>query len=55
MMNAAIIGMGVWGQNLVPSVHHNSAAIRLAVGATRTPAWVLGFAEQYDIRMIVSY
>jgi len=31
-----------------------SAATRLTVGATRTPAWVLGFAEQHDIRMLDS-
>ena len=28
---------------------------RLTVGATRTPAWVLGFAEKHDIRMLNSY
>jgi len=54
MINASIIGMGVWGQNSVPSGHCSSAAIRLTVGATRTPAWVLGFAEHHDIRMLDS-
>jgi len=39
---------------MIRSVHGISAAICLTVGATRTPAWVLGFAEQHDIRMLDS-
>ena len=38
MIHAAIIGMGVWGQNLVTSVQGLSQDIQFVAGATRTPA-----------------
>ena len=37
MINAAIIGIGRWGQNLVNSVQGQSDVIRFVAGATRTP------------------
>ena len=43
MINAAIIGLGRWGQNLVNSVQGKSDAIRFVAGATRT----VGKAEAY--------
>jgi predicted dehydrogenase len=43
VINAAIIGLGRWGQNLVNSVQGKSDAIRFVAGATRT----VGKAEAY--------
>jgi predicted dehydrogenase len=43
MINAAIVGLGRWGQNLVNSVQGKSDAIRFVAGATRT----VGKAEAY--------
>jgi predicted dehydrogenase len=55
MIRAAIIGMGLWGQNLVNSVQGKSDAIRFVAGATRTPAKAADFAARQDIRMMESY
>jgi hypothetical protein len=38
MLNAAIVGLGRWGQHLVNSVHQTSDVIRFVPGATRTVA-----------------
>jgi hypothetical protein len=38
MLNAAIVGLGRWGQHLVDSVHDKSDTIRFVAGATRTIA-----------------
>ncbi len=49
MINAAIIGLGSWGQKLVRSVHGRSDAIRIASAVTRTPAKVADFAAETGI------
>ena len=36
MINAAIVGLGRWGQNLVNSIQGKSDKIRIVAGATRT-------------------
>ena len=46
MINAAIIGLGRWGQNLVNSVHGKSDAIRFVAGATRTVAKADAYARE---------
>jgi predicted dehydrogenase len=55
MIRAAIVGMGLWGQNLVNSVQGKSEAIRFTAGATRTPTKAAGFAARQGIRMAESY
>lgn len=55
MINAAIIGMGVWGQNLVNSTQGLSHSIRFTAGATRTPSKAVDFAARHGIRMMDSY
>jgi predicted dehydrogenase len=55
MINAAIIGMGTWGQNLVKSVQGLSQDIQFVAGSTRTPAKAQEFATKHNIRMTDSY
>ncbi len=55
MINAAIVGMGTWGQNLVKSVQGVSPHIQFVAGATRTPAKATDFAARHKIRMTDSY
>ena len=38
MIDAAIVGLGRWGQGLVEAVQGKSDAIRFVRGVTRTPA-----------------
>ncbi len=49
MLNAAIIGLGGWGQKLVRSVHGKSGKIRIARAVTRTPAKAADFARETGI------
>ena len=46
MLNAAIIGLGIWGQTLVRSVLNKSDKIRFTRGVTRTPSKVEDFARE---------
>jgi predicted dehydrogenase len=55
LINAAIIGMGRWGQNLVQSVHGKSDAIRFVAGWNRTSDKAREFALRHDIRLYDSY
>ena len=55
MIHAAIIGMGVWGQNLVTSVQGLSQSIQFVAGATRTPAKASDFAAKHKIRLLDSF
>lgn len=55
MIRAAIVGMGLWGQNLVRSVHGRSDLIRFTAGTTRSPDKAREFAERHAIRMVDSY
>ncbi|MFM7569988.1 MAG: Gfo/Idh/MocA family protein, partial [Betaproteobacteria bacterium] len=55
MIRAAIVGMGVWGQNLVRHVQGRSSLIRFTAGATRTPDKARAFAAQHGIQMFDSY
>src|SRR5512146_1366298 len=55
MIRAAIVGMGLWGQNLVASVQGKSEFIRFVAGTTRTPAKAAEFAAKHGVRMAESY
>jgi predicted dehydrogenase len=55
MIRAAIVGIGLWGRNLVASVQGKSDAIRFVAGATRTPAKAADFCRQQGIELVDSY
>ena len=56
MINAAIIGLGWWGQTLVESVADGSDHIRFVAGTTRTLSDdAKAFARQYDLELRGSY
>jgi predicted dehydrogenase len=56
MLNAAIIGMGRWGQTLVESVQRrNDAGLRFVAGSTRTPGKASGWAADQGIRLLPDY
>ena len=48
-VNAAIVGLGRWGQTLVASVEGKSEAIKFTAGVTRTPAKAAEFAAAHRI------
>jgi predicted dehydrogenase len=51
MINAAIVGLGGWGQNLVTSVQGKSDRIRFTTGVTRTPAKAEEFCREHAIAL----
>lgn len=55
MINAAIIGLGRWGQNLVDSVQGKSRLIRFVAGAVRTPPKVQEYADRQGLRLYDDY
>ena len=55
MLNAAIVGLGRWGQHLVDSVHRKSDLIRFVAGATRSVATAAGYAREKGFRLYDSY
>ena len=55
MIQAAIVGLGTWGQHLVASAQGKSDLIRFAVGATRTPSRASDFCARHGIRLADSY
>jgi predicted dehydrogenase len=55
MIQAAIVGLGTWGQHLVSAVQGKSDVIRFAAGATRTPAKAAQFCATHGIRLADSY
>jgi predicted dehydrogenase len=55
VINAAIVGLGRWGQNLVNSVQGKSDAIRFVVGATRTVAKAEAYAREKGFPLYDSY
>jgi predicted dehydrogenase len=52
MLNAAIIGLGRWGQVLVNSVQGRSEKIRFGVGATGRPERAADFAARQGIELL---
>ena len=55
MMNAAIVGIGRWGQMLVGSVQGKSEKIRFTAGVTRTRAKAEAFCAGNDIALVDDY
>jgi predicted dehydrogenase len=55
MINAAIVGMGRWGQTLVASIAGGSDDIKFVAGTTRTLSKVEDYAAENDIRLHASY
>lgn len=55
MIRAAIVGMGVWGQNLVRHVQGQSSLIRFTAGTTRTLDKAQRFATEHGIRLLPNY
>ena len=55
MINAAIVGLGRWGQNLVNSVQGKSDAIRFVAGATRTIEKAAAYAREQGFPLRDSY
>lgn len=55
MINAAIVGLGRWGQNLVNSIQGKSGKIRIVAGATRTVAKAADYAKKQDFPLYDSY
>ena len=51
MINAAIVGLGGWGQNLVTSVQGKSDRIQFTVGVTRTLSRAEDFCRQHNIAL----
>ena len=55
MINAAIVGLGRWGQNLVNSIQGKSGKIRIVAGATRTVAKAADYAKKQGFPLYDSY
>ena len=55
MINAAIVGLGRWGQNLVNSIQGKSDKIRVVAGATRTVSKAADYAKQQGFPLYDSY
>ena len=55
MINAAIVGLGRWGQNLVNSIQGKSDKIRIVAGATRTVSKAADYAKQQGFPLHDSY
>ena len=58
IINAAIVGLGRWGQRLVESVKEDgvrSTNIRFVSGVTRSPNKVTDFCDQHHIRLYDNY
>ncbi|MDB5809550.1 MAG: hypothetical protein JWN94_1672 [Betaproteobacteria bacterium] len=55
MINAAIVGLGRWGQNLVNSIQGKSDKIRITAGATRTVSKAADYAKRQGFPLYDSY
>jgi len=55
MINAAIVGLGRWGQNLVNSVQGKSTRLRFTRGMQRDPTTVSDYAAKTGIAVTASY
>ena len=51
MLNAAIIGLGWWGKNLVDAVQDKSERIRFIHGVSKEPEAVREFASRHEFRL----
>jgi predicted dehydrogenase len=55
MINAAIVGLGRWGQNLVSNMQGKSDKLRFVAGVLRHPENAREFAERYGIQLYDDY
>ena len=55
MLDAAIVGLGRWGQNHVNSVQGISDRVRFTRGVVRNPAKVQDFADRHGLRLSSDY
>jgi predicted dehydrogenase len=55
VINAAIVGLGRWGQNLVGHFHGKSDRIRVVRAVTRTPASAAAFAREHGFPVDSDY
>ena len=55
MLNAAIIGLGWWGKELVRSVQGTSPLIRFSRGVTLEPELATDFAKEMKLTLGTSY
>ena len=55
MLNAAIVGLGRWGQTLVESVQGKSDTIKFTAGIARTPAKVRDFTTKHGLTLDSDY
>ena len=55
MLNAAIVGLGRWGQNHVNSVQGVSERVRFTRGVVRHPDKVRDFADRHGLRLSTEY
>ncbi|MGB0083982.1 MAG: Gfo/Idh/MocA family oxidoreductase [Rhodomicrobiaceae bacterium] len=55
MLNAAVIGLGGWGQKLAQSVHGKSDKLQIACGVTRTVSKAAEFARSTGIPVTDDY
>ena len=55
MIQAAIVGLGTWGQHLVAAVQGKSDVIRFTAGATRTPSKAADFCARHGVRLVPDY
>ena len=54
MLNAAIVGLGRWGQNLVNSIHGKSDKIRITLGVLRHPENAREYANAQGFPLVDS-
>ena len=55
MIDAAIVGLGRWGQNLVNSVQGKSERIRFVAGVLRHPENVRDYAKRQGLVLYSDY
>jgi len=55
MINAAIVGIGGWGRNLVDNVQDSSDVIRFVAGTTRSPERARDYAQGLGFPLYDSY
>lgn len=55
MLNAAIVGLGRWGQTLVNSVQGKSDKIKFTAGITRTPSRAEDFTAKHGLTLDTDY
>jgi predicted dehydrogenase len=55
MLNAAIIGLGWWGQEIVRSVQGKSKRLRFTRGVSKEPETVKGFAAEQGFALSTDY